>query len=85
LLLALADAEAVALSQLSAGTGGLHMQSGLPSRVAAIRLFGRGPRFPRVAGRSVSRARFASRQKSRCPYRRPEAALLHPPGDGGVR
>ena len=32
-----------------------------------------------------SRARFASRRESRCPHRRPEAALLHPPGDPGVR
>ena len=41
--------------------------------------------FPRDGGRSLSRARFASRRESRCPHPRPEAALLHPPGDGGVR
>jgi hypothetical protein len=29
--------------------------------------------------------RFESRGERRCPRRRPEAALLHPPGDGGVR
>jgi hypothetical protein len=42
-------------------------------------------RKPRVAGRSFSRARFTSRRERRCRPRRPEAALLHPPGDGGVR
>ena len=37
-------------------------------------------RLPRGAGRSISRARFASRRERRCPHRRHEAALLHPPG-----
>jgi hypothetical protein len=42
------------------------------------------PCCPRAAGRSASRARFASRRESRCPHRRSDTAVLHPPSDGGV-
>ena len=37
------------------------------------------------AGRSFSRARFASRGESSWAHQRVDAALLHPPGSGGVR
>ena len=40
---------------------------------------------PRDAGRSFNGARFVSRRETGCPHRRPGAALLHPPGGGGVR